>query len=347
MATLSTTLDIHQPDASFTPDQLHVIAVVHNPLRFRSRDVLFQQFVQHMQAAGVTLHVVEAAFGERHHRHSDLGAHTHTLFQHSNEIWMKEAMINAGFSRLPDDWKYAAWIDGDVHFARPDWATETIHQLQHYRVVQMFQTAADLGPTGEIVDVHNSFGWSYAAGLPKWVHGNAPEAAVHDGLDYYFYDDSESLGGTRPAGKFWHPGYAWAIRRKAFDDLGGLIDWSGLGSADHMMALAMIGEVEKSIPGNLHPNYLRHARLWQELAAEHIRGDMGFVPGTITHSWHGRKRERFYVPRWEILRKHAYDPERDIRRDHQRMVHFTRPGERLRDDMRTYFRSRNEDGVEL
>ena len=347
MSKPSSTPSIHHPDSSFTPDQLHVIAIVHNPLRYRSRDVLFQAFVKHMEAAGVTLHIVEAAFGERDHRHT-WGEHQHIMVQHSHELWMKESMINLGFSRLPGDWKYAAWIDGDIQFSRPDWAVETIHQLQHYRVVQMFQTAADLGPTGEIIDVHNGFGWSQAAGLPKWTHGSAPQSVLtKQQLGYYFHSATALVGGTAPAGKFWHPGYAWAIRRETFDDLGGLIDWSALGSADHIMAMAMIGEVEKSIPGSIHPNYLKKARQWQELANEHVRKDVGFVPGSISHFWHGAKRSRFYVPRWDILTKHQFDPELDIRRDHQGLVHLTRRGERMRDDLRTYFRSRNEDGVEL
>lgn len=339
---ISTAPSIHHPDSSFTPDQLHVIAIVHNPLRYRSRDVLFQQFVKHMEDAGVTLHIVEAAFGERHHRHT-WGEHHHIMVQHSHELWMKESMINLGFSRLPGDWKYAAWIDADVAFTRPDWAAETIHQLQHYRVVQMFQTAADLGPTGEIIDTHNSFGWSYADRLPKWTHGNAPESVEQE--CGYYYGGSETSG-TGPKGKFWHPGYAWAIRRKVFDDLGGLVDWSALGSADHLMALAMIGNVDKSFPPGLHPNYMKKALQWQDLATEHVRGDVGFVPGSIVHGWHGRKKDRAYISRWKVLQQHVYDPETDIRRDHQGLVHLTRPGERMRDDLRHYFRQRHEDSID-
>ena len=134
---------------SFDPSELHVIAVVHNPLRYQSRHRLFNDFVTRCKQAGVTLHIVEAAFGDRYHDHVEQGVDRHVLLVQQQELWVKESMINVGFSRLPEDWKYAAWIDGDVSFTRLDWAQETIHQLQHYRVVQMFQTAADLaGPVG-------------------------------------------------------------------------------------------------------------------------------------------------------------------------------------------------------
>ena len=323
---------------------MHVIAVVHNPLRFKSRHRLFQDFVKRCQQAGVTLHIVEAAFGDRYHDHVEDGVDRHVLLVQNQELWVKESMINIGFSRLPADWKYAAWIDGDVSFARMDWAQETIHQLQHYRIVQMFQTAADLGPEGEIMQVFNGFGYSKVAGLPTIL--NSSDLSRRSDSDYYYYDSGCTGRGSRK-GKFWHPGFAWAIRRETFDSLGGMIDWSILGSADHMMALAWIGQIRRGVPGGLHPNFLRRAEIYQELSDEHVRGDVGYVPGTLLHWFHGKKRDRRYVDRWNILKRWNYDPDRDIRRDHQGLMQLTRSGERMRDDLRNYFRSRNEDSIDI
>lgn len=320
---------------SFDPSELHVISVVHNPLRFKSRHHLFRDFVKRCKDAGVSLHVIEASFGDRWHDHGDVGIDRHTVLVQNQELWVKESMIRIGLSRLPEDAKYVAWIDGDVSFARLDWAQETIHQLQHYRIVQMFQTAADLGPEGEIMQVFNGFGYSKAAGLPELLNSS-------DKSHYYYGCGSPST----PGRKFWHPGFAWAARREVLDQIG-MIDWSVLGSADHMMALAWLGKIDRAVPSGLHPNYLRHARMYQELCDEHVRGDVGYVPGTLLHWWHGKKRDRRYVDRWEILKKWQYDPERDIRRDTQGLVQLTRAGERMRDDLRGYFRSRNEDSVDL
>lgn len=333
---------------SFDPSELHVIAVVHNPLRYQSRHRLFNDFVTRCKQAGVTLHIVEAAFGDRYHDHVEQGVDRHVLLVQQQELWVKESMINVGFSRLPEDWKYAAWIDGDVSFTRLDWAQETIHQLQHYRVVQMFQTAADLGPEGEIIQVFNSFGWSFAAGLPELLN-SSDKGRLAD----YYYDGREEVvhaeapGAVAISAKFWHPGFAWAIRRDAFDHTGGLIDWSILGSADHMMALAWIGKVNRAVPSGLNPSFMRRAMEYQELATEHIRGDVGYVPGSLVHWWHGRKRDRRYVDRWEILKRWKFDPDRDIRKDHQGLLQLTRAGERMRNDLRGYFRSRNEDSIDL
>lgn len=334
-------------NTSFDASELHVIAVVHNPLRFKSRYRLFEDFVRRCKQAGVTLHIIEAAFGDRYHDHVEDGVDRHVLLVQQQELWVKESMINVGFSRLPEDWKYAAWIDGDVSFARLDWAEETIHQLQHYRIVQMFQTAADLGPEGEILQVFNGFGYSKAAGLPELLNSSDAKVDPEHCADYYYDSGPGERPGHPGQGKFWHPGFAWAMRRDTFDNLGGMIDWSILGSADHMMALAWIGKVARAVPIGMHANFKRYAEIYQELATEHVRGDIGYVPGTLLHWFHGKKRDRRYVDRWEILKKWQYDPERDVRRDHQGLIQLTRRGERMRDDLRAYFRARNEDSIDL
>ena len=44
---------------------LDVVAVYFNPLRWKSRQALFQEFIKHMVDSGVRLTVVECAFGDR------------------------------------------------------------------------------------------------------------------------------------------------------------------------------------------------------------------------------------------------------------------------------------------
>ena len=50
-------------------------------------------------------------------------------------------------------------VDADVEFLRADIVDETIHQLQHHSVVQMFQHCLDMGPSGEILHTHSSFAY--------------------------------------------------------------------------------------------------------------------------------------------------------------------------------------------
>jgi len=323
---------------SFSPEQLYVITPVTNPQRYGSRWRLHEQFAEECRAHGVTLVTVEAAFGARDHEVTvpqngfDQGSSNlvnHYQFRTRDELWLKENLINLGVQRLPPDWKYVAWVDGDLSFVRKDWAVETIHQLQHFHIVQMFQTAIDLGPTEQAFNMYNGFGYSFVEGLPA------------------FTVSSNNYYGVQQNGKYWHPGYAWAARREAFEDLGGLLDFAIMGAADHHMALSLIGHAEKSLPGGVNRNYRDLVFNWQDRATRHIRKNIGYVPGTILHHWHGKKKDRRYIDRWEFIKKWNFDPTVDIKRDYQGLWQLSDQGLRMRNDLRSYFRARNEDSIDF
>src|SRR3972149_3497987 len=134
----------------------------------------------------------------------------------------------------------------------------------------------------------------------------------------------------------WHPGFAWAANKYAINALGGLLDSPAiLGAADHHMALALIGKANRSYPADIHPNYKKQVLAWEARATEHIKKDVGFVPGTIIHNWHGKKKDRKYTERWEIYRiPPIYDPELDIKKDWQGVFQLTDRNIKLRDAIR-------------
>lgn len=305
-------------------DKLWIIAVVNNPQRYRSRYDLFRKFRASVERSGANLLIVEAALGNRPFELTEPNNPRHVQLRTWDEIWHKENMINLGIARLPPDWKYVAWIDADVEFVRHDWPEEIVHQLQHYQIIQLFQNAVDLGPQGEAIKTIDGFMWS-------WVN--------HQPMPY----TEKSYEGYYP---HWHPGYAWAARREAIDFTGGLVDFAILGAADHHMACALIGKVIDYTPSQCSPAYKKHLKVWEDRATVHLKKDVGFMPGTIFHHWHGKKADRRYVERWDIIHRHSYDPEFDLKRDWQGLYALTDAGERMRNDIREYFRQRNEDSID-
>lgn len=303
-------------------EKFWVVTTVFNPVRFASRYRLFEAFEARMKAAGVNLLVVEVAFGDREFKVTSANNPNHVQLRTQSEVWLKENALNIGISRLPADWEYVAWIDADVRFLRDDWALETVQQLQHHHVVQLFQSAIDLGPTGEAFQTYRSFAWSYVTGQPY------PTPNTH----YY---------------PLWHPGFAWGADRAAIDHLGGLIDFAALGAGDHHMALALIGKAKDSLPAAIHPNYAALVEAWQKQAETFVKRDLGYVSGTIVHEWHGKKTDRRYQDRWKILTKNQFDPLLDLKRDWQFLYQLSDLKPQLRDDIRAYFRARNEDSVDL
>jgi hypothetical protein len=316
------------------PGVLDVVAVVSNPCRYRSRYDLYRAFERQMHASGVRLTTVELAFGQRPWEVTKPGNPRHVQLRTNFELWHKENLINLGVQRLPRDWRYVAWIDADVTFARPDWAQETLHQLQHHPVVQLFSEALDLDSVGHPMARYRSFGWSHIHGVPRkpgaGYHGGTPQQP-DDRIAYYH-----------------HPGFAWAMRRDAIEAVGGLFDQAVVGEADFIMARAIVGEAEKCLyPGVTH-GYRAAVLEWQD-RAKVLRRDLGYVPGTLLHYWHGPKAKRNYWDRCRILSEGRFDPAIHLARDWQGLYRWVDRGDQasliLRDKVRAYFRSRDEDAT--
>ena len=108
-----------------------------------------------------------------------------------------------------------------------------------------------------------------------------------------------------------------------------------------------------SVSGACSEQYRKRVLAWQERAEAAVQRNVNYVPGLITHWWHGKKKDRGYADRWKVLTRWHYDPATDVRRDWMgggllRWSHHHSPRLRhLRDDVRRYLRSRNEDSVDV
>ncbi len=299
---------------------LYVVTCISNPVRYKTRYDLYHKFAKHMEQSGVILYTTEMAFGDRDFAITERDNPRHIQVRSFFELWHKENMLNLAIQRLPADWEYVAWIDADVLFHRPDWAEETIQQLQHYQFLQLFSHATDLNPSFEPI-------------------GKTQNGFVYD---WYQNPDHVRKGGYAT---FSHPGYAWAARREALDYCGGLIDLGILGSGDRHMACGMIGKASHSFNHGVHPHYKDMVLEWERRCETFVKRDIGYVSGAISHFWHGSKQNRGYKDRWKILVDHQYDPYRDIKRDVQGLYQLDDDKIGLRDDIRRYFRSRQEDCI--
>ncbi len=305
-------------------DLLHVVTAIANPIRWESRMRLARDFIAHMLDSGVKLTVVECAYGDRPHELADIAHINHVAVRSKSLVWNKEPLLNIGAARVAADARYYAFIDADIRFRKPYWASETVQALQQYDVVQPWSHCYDLGPNDDHLQTHRSFCRLWAEGKPLVQGPNAVSGY-----------------------EFGHPGYAWAFTRQAFDWLGGLVETAALGAADHHMALALIGQVLSSIPGNLHPNYTKPLLRWQERAVRHVTGNISYVPGTIEHAWHGSKDKRAYLSRWSVLADNGFDPETDLKRNAHGVLELAGNKPKLRRDIDAYFRQRDEDGNSL
>ena len=301
---------------------LHVVTAISNPKRYKSRIRLALEFLDHMRVSGVPVTLVECAYGDRPFDLDQVPGINHVGVRSKTMVWNKENLLNIGISRLPAGWKYLATLDADIYFRRPDWASETVHALQHYDVVQPWSDCYDLGPNDEHITTHRSL-------LRLW------------------YERKPIVQGPKcgPGGyQFGHPGYAWAWTRNAIEWTGGLVETAALGAADHHMGLALLNKAEESIHGGCTEAYKKPILQWQKHAVQHIAGNVSYMPGTIEHRWHGTKDNRRYVDRWDILVKHKFDPSTDLKRNSYGVFELAGNKPEMRHDMDVYFAQRAEDG---
>ncbi len=311
---------------------LDVVVVCSNPARFHSRYRLAREAITKMfHTKHVRLTIVETAYGHRRHELRDLcvslGISDYIPLRTNTEIWIKENMINIGIRHaiVRYNAKYLAWVDADVEFRNHDWAQETIHQLQHFQILQPWQSAVNCGPTGNISKHFNSVGEMIRKGdLPIPVNGKR-----YSGDPYVF----------------GHTGYAWACRREFWEHVGGLIDFAILGSADHHMALGCRGYYSHSVHSAMKGPFMDLCHAWQTRAMQLTNGLIGYVDGRIEHSFHGPMNRRQYVNRWNILIKNHYDPIHNLRKDSQGLIYLV-GNPHLEYAIHRYNRDRFEDSIE-
>jgi hypothetical protein len=261
-------------------DKLHVVIVMSNPSNFATRYILTKEFIKRMkmEESQVELYIVELAYGKQPYYITEEKNPRHLQLRATSVMWHKENMINIAVQKLlPSTWQAMAWIDADIEFENSSWASDTLRLLNgSYDVVQLFSHACDMNEKKASMSVFNSFGYCVVK------------------------NNMNSCGINYP-----HPGFAWAIRRQAYKKMGGLYERAILGSGDHIMAKAFIGEAKSSISAESHPDYLADVLAFQT-KAKNFR--IGYTPGLIRHHWHGSKANRKYLERWQILVNHNYNP---------------------------------------
>ena len=351
--------DVHLAANQWSSDQvLHVATAYSNPFRWRTRRELANDFVRHMRAsANVQLHVVELAYGDRpfevtnHWNPGSREIQTDVQLRTRSELFHKENLLNLAVRSFPPGWRYGAIVDADFHFARHDFALETIHQLQHHAWVQMFSSYTDLsgdqpGTGHRPIGVNNGFAYNYVQNGFKIADGWGPGGATKEAsmVDSAGHLDAATAYGDTPRGrKVGATGGAWAFTREAFDATGGLLDRCILGHGDWFSAFGLVGMLAPDMRiAGYSDDYRQYIFAWQKRAAI-LERNIGYVDCHALHGFHGPKVNRGYSSRDAILVEHQYSPTRDVAPDWQGVLQLVpgKPG--LRDAIRRYFLSRSED----
>lgn len=272
----------------------------------------YHRFAADLREMNLPLYTVEATFpGERRGASPPVSSTdgSPTVWNYALDdrqiLWQKERLLNLAAAQLPADVDAIAWLDADVLFDCRELPSLVNQVLQRCQVAQLWQYAVLLGPDGQ---------------RESWPH-NVPAA---ESLAAHNYGRLERGNRIDVSPRASHPGFAWAMRREAWDAMGGLYDLDLGGVADGIMGAAWLGA------GRANP-YLRQASTamradaiaWSDRAAAAINGPVGYLPIAVGHLYHGPIRARQYARRTRRLAKHQYDPQRHIAREEGRPLRWT------------------------
>lgn len=298
-------------------DKLNVIIVISNPCLYAKRYILLKEFVKRIEEEEdhVNLFIVELTYKDQRFIITDKKNKNHLQIRTDTAIWHKENMVNLGVKKLlSPKWKAFAWIDADIEFENNSWALDTLKILNGCKdVVQIFSHCVDMDNDKSNLQIFNGFGYSF----------------------------SKNKKYTSNKSDYWHPGYAWAITRKAYEKIGGIYDKGILGSGDNIMAMSFINKCDRIINVDYTEDYYNSMFEFQQ-KAKNLR--LGYTPGVIRHYYHGSKKNRNYTERWKILIDHEFSPAKHVTYDSTGILiptaEFT---EEFKNDIMNYFKERKED----
>jgi hypothetical protein len=328
-----------------TNDSLWVVTSFFNPANYRRR---LKNFFAFRKSLNAPLLVVEIAKPGSHSLGKDDGDIVIQITG-ENRIWQKERLLNIGISKLPRHVEYVAWIDCDIVFENSDWSESAKSMLgSGVRLVQPFEMVSHLPkdvPFGRISprycrETYPLFSQqSLARAFFNGVFGS--DWASHPRVGPMQMENGvtpSNLSDTRPA-----PGFAWAGHRKALEHFG-LYDKCILGGGDAALGYASIGMPFEHERGRYSPHHARHYYNWSNRFNKYAKQEIGFLPGTIYHLWHGSMKDRDYVNRQRILVEYDYNPRSDIKIADTGAWEWTNHKTGLSAKVEQYFYLRNEDG---
>lgn len=299
-----------------------VITCIFNPCNYENRRRNYEQFAAGLAKQNVPLWTIEAA---THDGQFTITPREETVVQvrlpKDGWLWQKERLLNLLLPHVPKQFTKIGWVDADLMFEVDHWADLASSALDVYPIIQLFEYVRWLGPESEVIN---------------WVRNadRRPSMAA------------VACHTPEKAGKFQigAPGFAWGARRTLLEKHG-LYDLDIAGGGDAVMALSTLGFFEHDYFRRGSSGMRAAARAYGEQLYEDVKHFVGFIPITVSHLWHGNRKDRLYVERQYKIASLDFDPRRDIKLDEKSnlWVWTDQANPELRDYLKSYFILRNED----
>lgn len=303
---------------------LWAITCYFNPVSYQTKKRNYDLFRSHLT---VPLLTVELAFADFELTPSDADI----VIQLSGGaiLWQKERLLNIALQSLPSECTAIAWLDADILFEESNWPTHTLNALESHVFVQPFEAMSQL-QQDQAPETRQDLKPERVSVASAYANNQLP-------ADYFYTSGASCQTGLTP-------GVAWAGRREVLERFG-FYDAMILGGGDRAMFNAMTGHIKDFVQMyDLSSAQATHYRAWAEPLYQRVQGRIGYVPGYLTHLWHGSASDRQYQQRRKILPAFGFDPKTDIQNQHGQPWRWASHKPALHHAVADYFKTRNEDG---
>ena len=321
--------------------ELAVVSCFFNPGGSIQRVKNFQAYLAAMRGSGVRCLVVELAFGNNAFRIVD---HDDVIQLRSNDVlWHKERLLNIGISQLlREGYRKIAWLDGDVVFQDAHWPLEIANRLEQVNLCQVFET------------------------IGIQAHDQGPPVIARSAVKYFRETGHLYLQPARPIRsmltgvlKGGQSGFGWAARAEVLQKVP-LFEGAVVGGGDKLMYIASLADdfsasefqdlsqsrFSCSVCGHRNRSEAYRAQLlaWAQRWSATVDGKVDYARLHLTDMYHGKRDDRGYMTRHDILYRNNFDPDEDLVRDASGCLAWRGGKDALKREVEAYFLSRREDG---
>lgn len=241
---------------------------------------------------------------------------------HGDILWQKERLLNIAIAnRLAAGYENVCWIDFDCEFIDTDWRENIISALTTKDLVQCFTTF-----TCQFVD--------------RQLHGES--IAV-------LYSGQQCIDGRGRAN-----GGAWAASARLLSTGFLLYDRQIAGAGDTILVWLIRYSMNGRMPNTFdvckgNKKLENSIREWLNKNVGSIRDSWSFSKNHVVFHSHGKLSDRKYLYMNMVLAENNFDPENDIYVGINDgigggLIWSDIASEKIRNSMKEYFISRNEDG---
>ena len=217
--------------------------------------------------------------------------HRHFKYRYPQALWVKENLINLALRDCGTEWEYVAWIDKDIEFLDPGWASKAREALANHDIIQPWSRAVCTGEPSMGQNISD-----YLEGYKGTLMHDA------DGMMSWSMNPAENNG------EKGYCGFAWAATRVFLERIGGLYDRCLLGGGDGYLKASLHGHDYQL--GRDFPSY--YGDFLRRFPSRCCGVKIGFTEGKILHHYHGKISNRFYNSRYDSALENGFDAWRDV-----------------------------------